>query len=119
MKKKVIIIGGPTGVGKSELAFRLAEDIKGELISCDSVQVYKDLEIGANKTAKDTPGREHLLDLVEWTEEFTAANFYDHCTEKIEEIIKRDKVPILVGGTGFYLDWIFLFNFRFINVWFL
>ena len=106
MKKKVIIIGGPTGVGKSELAFRLAENIKGELISCDSVQVYKDLEIGANKTAKDTPGREHLLDLVEWTEEFTAANFYDHCTEKIEEIIKRDKVPILVGGTGFYLDWI-------------
>lgn len=106
MKKKVIIIGGPTGVGKSELAFRLAENIEGELISCDSVQVYKDLEIGANKTAKDTPGREHLLDLVEWTEEFTAADFYDHCTAKIEEIIKRDKVPILVGGTGFYLDWI-------------
>lgn len=106
MKKKVIIIGGPTGVGKSELAFRLAEKLEGELISCDSVQVYKHLEIGANKTAKDTPGREHLLDLVEWTQEFTAADFYDHCTKKIEEIIERDKVPILVGGTGFYLDWI-------------
>jgi tRNA dimethylallyltransferase len=106
MKKKVIIIGGPTGVGKSELAFKLAERIEGELISCDSVQVYKDLEIGANKTAKDIPGREHLLDLVEWTDEFTAADFHDHCTQKIEEIIGRDKVPILVGGTGFYLDWI-------------
>ena len=106
MKKKVIIIGGPTGVGKSELAFKLAEKLDGELISCDSVQVYKDLEIGANKTAKDTPNREHLLDLVDWTEEFTAADFYDHCTAKIEEIAKRDRVPILVGGTGFYLDWI-------------
>lgn len=106
MKKKVVIIGGPTGVGKSELAFRLADAIEGELISCDSVQVYKDLEIGANKTSKDTPGREHLLDLVDWTEEFTAADFYDHCTQKIEEIVGRDKVPILVGGTGFYLDWI-------------
>lgn len=102
----MVIIGGPTGVGKSELAFRLAKHLEGELISCDSVQVYKHLEIGANKTAKDTPGREHLLDLVEWTEEFTAADFYDHCTGKIEEIMKRDKVPILVGGTGFYLDWI-------------
>lgn len=106
MKKKVVIIGGPTGVGKSELAFRLADAIEGELISCDSVQVYKDLEIGANKTAKGTPGREHLLDLVDWNEEFTAADFHDHCTTKIEEIIARDKVPILVGGTGFYLDWI-------------
>lgn len=106
MKKKVVIIGGPTGVGKSELAFHLADAIEGELISCDSVQVYKDLEIGANKTAKGTPGREHLLDLVDWNDEFTAADFYDHCTAKIEEIIGRQKVPILVGGTGFYLDWI-------------
>ena len=106
MKKQVVIIGGPTGVGKSELAFRLADTIQGELISCDSVQVYKELDIGANKTAKDTPGREHLLDLVDWTEEFTAANFYDHCSAKIEEITGRDKIPILVGGTGFYLDWI-------------
>lgn len=105
-KKKVVIIGGPTGVGKSELAFRLAETIEGELISVDSVQVYKDLEIGANKTAKDTPGREHLLDLVDWTEEFTAADFHDHCTRKIEEIVGRNRTPILVGGTGFYLDWI-------------
>lgn len=101
-----MIIGGPTGVGKSELAFRLAESIEGELISVDSVQVYKDLEIGANKTPKDAPNREHLLDLVDWTEEFTAAHFHDHCTRKIEEIISRNKVPILVGGTGFYLDWI-------------
>lgn len=106
MKKKVVIIGGPTGVGKSELAFRLAEHLEGELISCDSVQVYKDLEIGANKTAVGTPGREHLLDLVDWQEDFTAADFHDHCTAKIEEIIKRDRLPILVGGTGFYLDWI-------------
>lgn len=106
MKRKVIIIGGPTGVGKSELAFRLAEKLEGELISCDSVQVYKELEIGANKTAVGTPGREHLLDLVDWTEEFTAADFYDHCTKKMEEILGRERIPILVGGTGFYLDWI-------------
>lgn len=106
MKNKVIIIGGPTGVGKSELAFRLAEKLEGELISCDSVQVYKNLEIGANKTAIGTPGREHLLDLVDWDEEFTAADFYDHCTKKMEEILERKRIPILVGGTGFYLDWI-------------
>lgn len=106
--KKVVIIGGPTGVGKSELAFHLSRAIEGggELISCDSVQVFEGLEIGANKTAKGTTGREHLLDLVHWSESFTVANFYVECIKKIEEILLRNRTPIIVGGTGFYLDWI-------------
>lgn len=104
--KKVVIIGGPTGVGKSELAFRLAEELDGELISCDSVQVFRGLQIGANKTCSHSPHREHLLDLVDWTEEFSVADFYSHCTQKIDEVLERRKIPILVGGTGFYLDWI-------------
>jgi len=102
----VVVIGGPTGVGKSELALRLARRINGELISCDSVQVFRGLNIGSNKTAPGTPQREHLLDVVDWWEPFTAADFYTHCHRLIGEIHARGHVPIIVGGTGFYMDWL-------------
>ena len=96
MKRKVIIIGGPTGVGKSELAFRLAESSKANSFPVTAFKFTKELEIGANKTAVGTPGQEHLLDLVDWTEEFTAADFYDHCTKKMEEILGRNEFRFLL-----------------------
>jgi len=89
------------------LAKLLARRLGGELISCDSMQVYKGLDIGTNKTPmheRSLP--EHLLDLVEPTESFTAADFYRECQAKIAEVIERKCVPILVGGTGFYLQWL-------------
>lgn len=103
---KVVVIGGPTGVGKSELAFLLAEHLNGELISCDSVQVFKHLSIGANKTPLGTPGREHLLDVAELDQTFTAADYYEHVILCIKEIISRGRLPIVVGGSGFYLEWL-------------
>ena len=98
------MIAGPTGIGKTDLAVALAQRLQGELISCDSVQVYRGLEIGANKTPTSVP--QLLLDVVDWREPFTAADFLHHCTLAIKEVTGRGKVPILVGGTGFYLDWV-------------
>lgn len=103
---KVVVIGGPTGVGKSELAFLLAENLNGELISCDSVQVFKHLSIGANKTPAGTPGTEHLLDVAELDQPFTAADYYEHVIVCIKDILLRGKLPIVVGGSGFYLEWL-------------
>jgi len=103
--QRAVIIAGPTGVGKTELAIRLAKILNGELISCDSVQVYKHLEIGSNKERIMDPPQ-HLIDFVELDEPFTAANFYEKCWECMVELRRKGKVPILVGGTGFYMDWL-------------
>lgn len=104
---KGIIIGGPTGIGKTDLAVLLAHQLKGELISCDSVQVYRGLTIGANKTPTD-PIPQHLIDVLDWQEgtSYTAADFWEQCWTQVREVVERGAVPILVGGTGFYLDWI-------------
>jgi tRNA dimethylallyltransferase len=83
MQKKAIIIAGPTGVGKTDLAIELARRLDGELVSCDSVQVYKHLEIGANKERIDGVPQ-HLIDFVELDESFTAADFYEKCLETIK-----------------------------------
>lgn len=101
---KGIVIAGPTGIGKTDLAVMLAQRLDGELISCDSVQVFKDLTVGANKTP--TPVPQHLLDVVDWRDPYTAADYYRDCHKCIKEVVSRGKVPILVGGAGFYLDWI-------------
>lgn len=98
-----IVIGGPTGVGKTDLAVLLAQRLGGELISCDSVQVFTGLHIGANKTP--TPVPQHLLDVRHWRESFTAADFYREAWAAVKDVVQRGRVPILVGGTGFYLDW--------------
>lgn len=97
------MVGGPTGIGKTDLAVLLAQRLDGELISCDSVQVYAGLEIGANKTP--TPVIQHMLDVVGWKENFTAADFVERCWKIIGKVVERGKIPILVGGTGLYLDW--------------
>jgi tRNA dimethylallyltransferase len=105
-QQKILIITGPTASGKSDLGVRLANKFKGEIISADSRQVYKYLNIGTGKiTKKEMQGLpHHLLDVAEPKEQFSASEYKNLAEKKIEEIIARNRLPIIVGGTGFYID---------------
>ncbi len=104
--QKVIVIVGQTATGKSDLAVRLAKKFHGEVISADSRQVYKGLDIGTGKiTKKEMQGvPHHLLDVANPKKKFTVTEFQKLANKKIEEIISRGKVLIVCGGTGFYID---------------
>lgn len=104
-KKRVIVIAGPTASGKTHLSLKLAESLGGEIISADSCQVYRGMDIG---TAKATPAERaliahHLLDIRSIDEPFNVANFYDCCQAAMGDITLRENVPIVVGGSGFYV----------------
>ncbi|MBI4121292.1 MAG: tRNA (adenosine(37)-N6)-dimethylallyltransferase MiaA [Parcubacteria group bacterium] len=105
-KPKIIVILGPTATGKSNLAVRLAKKFGGEIVSADSRQVYKGLDIGTGKvTKKEMAGvPHHLLDVASPKRQFTAAQFKEKAGRAIQDVLHRGKVPILVGGTGFYID---------------
>ena len=99
----VIAIVGPTGVGKTDLSIYLAKKINGEIINADSTQIYKNLDIATGKV-KDTEGiPHHLLSIKEITEDYTVYDFQKDARAKIKEIENRNKIPILVGGTGLYV----------------
>lgn len=105
MKKMFIAIVGPTASGKSDLAVELAKKIDGEIISADSMQIYKKMDIG---TAKPTPDmmtvvKHHMIDVVEPDEDYSVALFKDRVIELMEDIVSRNKMPILVGGTGLFI----------------
>lgn len=106
MKPKIIAVVGPTSSGKSALAVRLARQFNGEIISADSRQVYKGLNIGSGKITKrerrNVP--HHLLDVVSPRRTFTVARYKKLAEKAIADITRRGKLPILAGGTGFYLD---------------
>lgn len=106
MKKPLIIIAGPTAVGKTSLSVTLAKNINGEIISADSMQVYKHMDIGTAKvTNEETLGiRHYLVDILEPDEEFNINIFQKLAKESINEIIDNNKIPIIVGGTGFYIQ---------------
>lgn len=106
--RRVVVLAGPTAVGKSALAMRLCELLPGELISVDSVQVYRGLQIGANKPSADERARivHHLLDVRDPDEEYTAGAFYADALRAVEEVLARGRVPVLVGGTSMYLRWL-------------
>ncbi len=106
MKKPLIILTGPTAVGKTELSVKLAKAVNGEIISADSMQVYKYMNIG---TAKITPEemsgiRHYLIDELEPDEEFNVVRFKEYADRYIAQIYARGKLPIIVGGTGFYIQ---------------
>ena len=106
MKTKIIVIVGPTAVGKTALAIDLAQALNGEIISGDSQQVYRKLDIG---TAKATPDEQaaaphHLIDVREVTESYSAFDFVREARAAIEEITARGKLPIIAGGTGLYIQ---------------
>lgn len=105
MKNKVVVVAGPTAVGKTKYAIELAKKNNGEIVSLDSVQVYKYLDIGSGKVSKDEmEGIPHyMIDVVEPSVNLNVKEFKDMAVKYIDDILSRKKTPILVGGTGFYI----------------
>ncbi|MFZ2072827.1 MAG: tRNA (adenosine(37)-N6)-dimethylallyltransferase MiaA [Minisyncoccia bacterium] len=105
-KPKIIVILGQTATGKSDLAVKIAKKVNGEVISADSRQVYKGLDLGTGKiTKEETQGIPHyLLDVANAKNKFSVAEYKKLADKKIEEIISHGKTPIICGGTGFYID---------------
>lgn len=106
MKPKVVVIVGPTASGKTSLSIELAKKIDGEIISSDSMQIYKDMDIGTAKvTEEEKEGIEHyLVDFVLPSERYTVSDFKKDAENAIEEILSKGKTPIIVGGTGLYVN---------------
>lgn len=105
-KGSLIVITGPTAVGKTELSVALAKKIDGEIISADSVQVYKHMDIGSAKITKaEMQGiPHHLIDICEPAEAFNIARFKELSKQAVNDIFSRGKIPIIAGGTGFYIQ---------------
>lgn len=106
MKPTVIVILGPTASGKSAYAIELAKKYSGEVISADSRQIYKGLDIGTGKVTKEEMQGipHHLLDIKNPDEEYSATEWKQDAETAIEDILKRKKLPIICGGTGYYID---------------
>ena len=115
-KKTLIVIAGPTASGKTELSIKLAKKINGEIISGDSMQVYKHLDIGTAKITKDEMENvpHHLIDIIEPNEEYNVQIFQKNAKKIIEDIYSRGKIPIIAGGTGLYIDAL-VYNYSFVD----
>lgn len=105
-KKKLIILTGPTAVGKTKLSLELAKKVGGEIISADSMQIYEMMDIGSAKIKKEEMQGipHHLIDCISPSQEFNVVIFQKMALNAMEEIEKRNKIPIIVGGTGFYIQ---------------
>ena len=105
-KQKVIVIGGPTASGKTALSIKLAKKINGEIVSADSMQIYKEMNIGTAKPSKEEMQeiKHYLIDCVAPNERYSVADYKKDAKCAIREILKRGKQPIVVGGTGLYID---------------
>ncbi len=105
-KPPLVTIVGPTASGKSEVALELAEEFHGEIVSADSRQVYRGMDVGTNKPTPADQARvpHHLLDLADPTDTFTLAEFQRAAFSAIEDILQRGRLPFLVGGTGLYVE---------------
>jgi len=105
-KQPLYIVAGPTAVGKTALGFELATRLDLEVVSADSMQVYKYMDIGTAKVTHDEMRgiKHHLIDILEPTEPFHVVEFKNRATQAIEDIYSRGKTPIIVGGTGFYVQ---------------
>lgn len=104
-KPKVIVVAGPTAVGKTEYALRIAEALNGEIVSCDSMQLYRGMDIGSVSPSADELARvpHHLISVVDPREGCSAARYQAMATQAIEAILARGRQPIVAGGTGLYL----------------
>ena len=112
----IIVIVGPTGVGKTKLSIELAKKYNGEIINADSTQVYKGLDVATAKVTKEEAEGvpHHLLDIKDITEDYTVYDYQKDCRKSIEKIIKKGKIPIMVGGTGLYIK-AALYDYKFNN----
>ena len=106
MKKPIVVLTGPTAVGKTELSIQLAKAIGGEIISADSMQVYKYMDVGSAKiTPEEMDGvRHYLVDELEPFDEFHVVKFQEYAQKYLNEIYAHGKIPIIAGGTGFYIQ---------------
>ena len=104
-KPKVIIICGPTGVGKTAVGIQLAEKLDGEIISADSMQIYRCMDIGTAKPTADEQSRipHHMIDIVDPDENFDAVRFAEMARDKVMQLHQRGVMPLVVGGTGLYI----------------
>ena len=105
-KQKVIVICGPTASGKTALSIELAKKINGEIVSCDSMQIYKEMDIGTAKPTKEEMQEipHYMINTIFPNERYSVADYKKDAKKAIREIIKKGKVPIIVGGTGLYVD---------------
>ena len=106
MKQKLLVIGGPTAVGKTDLSIKLAKKLNGEIISADSMQIYKYMDIGSAKVTEDEmDGINHyLIDVINPDVPFSVADFKEHGDKALKDIISKGKLPIISGGTGLYIN---------------
>lgn len=117
MNNNLIVITGPTGVGKTDLSICLADKVNGEIISADSRQIYRYMDIGTAKVEKEhiDKVKHHMIDIVDPNEEFSVADFKRMAIGIIDDINSRGKIPLLVGGTGLYINSI-VYDIDFTNV---
>ena len=103
--KQIIVITGPTGVGKTKMSVELAKKYNGEIINADAMQVYKELNIGTAKIKEEEKEEipHHLFDIKNVNENYSIYEYQKDCRNKIEEILSKEKTPILVGGSGLYI----------------
>lgn len=106
VKSPLVILTGPTAVGKTKLSVELAKRINGEIISADSMQVYRRMNIGTAKVTEDEKDNvpHHLIDILEPWEDFNVVAFQSYAKNAVKDILDRGKIPIVVGGTGFYIQ---------------
>ena len=102
---KVIVIVGPTGIGKTKLSIELSLKLNGEIINADSTQVYKTLDIATAKVTEEEKQNivHHLIDIKDITQEYTVYDYQKDCRKTIKDILNKNKTPIIVGGTGLYI----------------
>ena len=105
-KPTIVVICGPTASGKTALGIELANKLHGEIISCDSMQIYKEMDIGTAKPTEEERkmAKHHLIDFVSPDKRYSVADFKKDANRTIENILSRGKMPILVGGTGLYIN---------------
>lgn len=106
MKPKVVVIVGPTASGKTALSIELAKKVNGEIVSCDSMQIYEDMTIGSAKpTKQEMQGIKHyMIDIVKPNQRFSVAEYAKQAENAIKEILEKNKKPIVIGGTGLYAN---------------
>lgn len=106
MKNKILVIAGPTAVGKTDLSINLAEKLNGEIVSADSMQIYKYMDIGSAKVTKEEMKniKHYMIDVVDPKDDFSVSEYKDMAEKNIKDIISRGKIPIIAGGTGLYID---------------
>lgn len=108
MKNKtlLVVLVGPTAVGKTEIAIEVAKKVNAEIVSADSMQIYRYMNIGTAKPTKEEQQgiKHHMIDIINPDEDFSAADFQLMANQSIEDINKKNKIPILTGGTGFYIN---------------